>query len=667
MLSIVILVCDKDFHFLDKMVKDIESKVRIPYELIILDNREKKESVIDFENVKVFSQEKNIGQYEGRLWITQFCSGDYVWFVDVDDEVTEIKESFEEYKKGDLVHFNTKKRTNLQLRRHESTDKKKMLLKNDKYKTLVLEDYVDNVLWNMCKNALWSFWIKTDIMKKACNILPRNKNYKHGEDFFTLSVLFSLSKEITLVQEFIYIYNINNSCYQNPSVKGLKYLLENFSDLKSNAKKILGNKYLSYLEPYQDVWFGLSYINDFESDDDYKEAALLLYEYFGEVLFYVIKERINGVEIETKTIDRLKKAFNKDLKNYSMIWSEKVNEIKDLLDKDFEITEYKNDLEPFVSIVVLMTDRDCDYITTLLKNMYKRVHVPKEIIVVDNRVNLREKNVDFLDAKVITKGRNLFQFESKRYASEFCNGKFIWFFDSDDDLLPVDIDMDKIINYELICFDFVDQHGPTVFAEPTKRNRIDDNFNGLYTERFVSKTTSQTIKNLNGVFTWNKWYKTEIFKEITKRLPCDKEIVLAEDDFWTTKFLENCERVLFYEKPIYIHKTNVGLTSNTEFNLHSFFVFTKGYEDLFSLCNEQLMKEDCLAVRLNACRFLVKKAMDIKNFEDMKKAYFKIREMYTNEEVNQSVMYDYCYWELTYWAVSMYNLFDIELKQKGLL
>ena len=51
----------------------------------------------------------------------------------------------------------------------------------------------------------------------------------------------------------------------------------------------------------------------------------------------------------------------------------------------------------------------------------------------------------------------------------------------------------------------------------------------------------------------------------------------------------------------------------------------------------------------------------------MKKAYFKIREMYTNEEVNQSVMYDYCYWELTYWAVSMYNLFDIELKQKGLV
>ena len=84
-LSVVIIFCDKDFKYLDSMIKMVEKFVTAEHEIILVDNRNNQEP---FEtNYKVVSKGSNCYIFEGRRLGLDAASGDYIWFVDVDDEI----------------------------------------------------------------------------------------------------------------------------------------------------------------------------------------------------------------------------------------------------------------------------------------------------------------------------------------------------------------------------------------------------------------------------------------------------------------------------------------------------------------------------------------------------------------------------------------------------
>src|SRR5574344_889885 len=117
-LSMVIIFCDKDYGNIKNIIERIRKVVKINYEVILIDNREKKKDCplgFDFcDDVKIYSKDYNCYQFEARKFSLQFCSGEYVWFIDGDDNIsgeTEIGESiYDTYlsKNYDMVVFNAK-------------------------------------------------------------------------------------------------------------------------------------------------------------------------------------------------------------------------------------------------------------------------------------------------------------------------------------------------------------------------------------------------------------------------------------------------------------------------------------------------------------------------------------------------------------------------------
>ena len=86
-LSIVCLFCDKDFQYINNFIKEINNKIKVSYQLILVDNREVNKDLLQIKNknIKIVKTGKNLYQFMGRLKAIPYCKGKYTWFVDSDD------------------------------------------------------------------------------------------------------------------------------------------------------------------------------------------------------------------------------------------------------------------------------------------------------------------------------------------------------------------------------------------------------------------------------------------------------------------------------------------------------------------------------------------------------------------------------------------------------
>lgn len=85
-LSIIILFCDKDVKYLYDLLKQLEGHVFCNYEIILIDNRTKDKTKI-ITKYKIIKPKENTYLFEGRRIGFENSTGDYIWFVDVDDDI----------------------------------------------------------------------------------------------------------------------------------------------------------------------------------------------------------------------------------------------------------------------------------------------------------------------------------------------------------------------------------------------------------------------------------------------------------------------------------------------------------------------------------------------------------------------------------------------------
>lgn len=103
MITVAIVVCDRDARLPPYCLCDVEEKVHIPHEVIVFDNTEKENIEIASlplamtGGVKVlhptFGEKEykvNLWQLEVRRQLILAMNGDWIWFVDPDDEVMPI-------------------------------------------------------------------------------------------------------------------------------------------------------------------------------------------------------------------------------------------------------------------------------------------------------------------------------------------------------------------------------------------------------------------------------------------------------------------------------------------------------------------------------------------------------------------------------------------------
>lgn len=105
LLTIGLLVCDNDVHLLQSTLEKIKNKVHIPYEVLLYDNTETCTLPPLDKDIKVFSKgtwKENVRQFSARKTLTQKAKGEYIWFIDPDDDFVEIDKSFLDCVKDDV-------------------------------------------------------------------------------------------------------------------------------------------------------------------------------------------------------------------------------------------------------------------------------------------------------------------------------------------------------------------------------------------------------------------------------------------------------------------------------------------------------------------------------------------------------------------------------------
>lgn len=197
-LSIVVLVCDKDKHLIPKLFKQIQNKVKIPYELILISNCT--EPFRPEGDYKYFAFGYNAYQVQARKKGVKLASGDYIWFVDADDEVLPVHESDAELmeKDYDTIVFNLEK-----VRRQSSP-------KVDREFTIT-GDFTQEPVIRAVGAVLWNKWIRTKILRKIEAIIPRRIKACAMEDNLLVVGALFYSRKIRFTKRIVYRYSYANS------------------------------------------------------------------------------------------------------------------------------------------------------------------------------------------------------------------------------------------------------------------------------------------------------------------------------------------------------------------------------------------------------------------------------------------------------------------------
>ena len=256
-LSVIVLVCDKDFKNAQKLVDNINSRVKVDHEVIIVDNRENREDKLELSDCEIFTKKENLCCFEGRRQAVLSCAkGDYVWFVDADDDVEEIAHfDFTE----DLICFNYWCRT--------ENDEKKVSCSNPyQCAYTASEAQFFSASWrNVLKNMVWNKFYKTSVLKDIYKHLPDGLKINFSEDTLLNILVLSQIKTIRFLRDYFYVYyfcsgDTNKEEYD--SIEPLKRTMQGFDIslgllstwLTEEKQKISGISAVGFFKGSAEFW-----------------------------------------------------------------------------------------------------------------------------------------------------------------------------------------------------------------------------------------------------------------------------------------------------------------------------------------------------------------------------------------------------------------------------
>lgn len=187
-LSLIIPFCDKDYNYIPSLINNIEHDIRINHEIILLDNRDKKRNcLIDTQGVPIHSLNGNQFTFEARRRAIDFVTGDYMWFIDADDNVLPLKD--EDYFKDYKDYYSHKSVSII-----SNFENKKELIINQSF-------------GHSFNDSLWQVIIKTDFWIKIIHHIPPNVKLISGEDVFISNLCKKYAKSWGKTNKVLYIYN----------------------------------------------------------------------------------------------------------------------------------------------------------------------------------------------------------------------------------------------------------------------------------------------------------------------------------------------------------------------------------------------------------------------------------------------------------------------------
>lgn len=543
-LSIIIIFWDKDYKKAERVYTQIKERVSFKdYEIITIDNREETNEKLIFE--PTFSFGYNARQLAARKKSLEFVKGEYVWFVDADDEVLGLDEF--DYTE-DCVIFDAFF--------YRRTKKENIFYKYDEdlflFKNKVSIEHIDykNVL------ALWNKITKTEKMKEAYSFLPEDKKIIFFEDCFICFCLDEICKEKVLVNKCIYKYNIG---YANEeAIRSIEHF-KNLSTGYLDMKKIILEKKPQFLEYFNMTSYWLI-------DKIYRTADLNL----KKECIKIAETLFDGKLLE-------------DLKCWSPEWVKDAK--KPIQTKTFIKREY-NFKDKGLSVIALLYDGNINYYESFIDNFLKNFFIEVEdleIIVVDNREKTKDiKLKEYKKVKIIDAGSNIGILAGKKLGLKNTEKKLIWFIDLDDYVYNANFyKLADSINKdaEIISFGFLTENSNLIYhpAKLTRLNNVKiDNFFGCY-----------------GGSTFNKWFSRDFLIKCFEDINDDFTLIL-EDSIILCSAYKNNGNILFLDDILYNHRKNensITLKNKTVDNYEALFKgFKNGKEQLKRICSKEVFE-----------------------------------------------------------------------------
>ena len=238
-LSIVIIFCDNDVHYIPGLLKQIEEKVFVSYEVVLISNCTYHLADFNAKNVRMYQRGYNAYQFDSRRFAIPYCTGKYIWYIDADDSILTITPLLEKMD-DDIVIFCFMEQNKIL---SVPTATKRIIGRLDgkkikRYSSEILQvENPKNFLGFICC-TLWNKWIKKELADELYPQLPAGLEIVASEDVFYTSYYIDRSKTICLCAETIYIYNKENAKGFDPKmtnqrfehiIKGRKESLELFN------------------------------------------------------------------------------------------------------------------------------------------------------------------------------------------------------------------------------------------------------------------------------------------------------------------------------------------------------------------------------------------------------------------------------------------------------
>lgn len=196
-LTIGILVCDKDAALLPAVLDKVSSRVHIPHEVIVWDNTE--HETLPSLPCRVLSHggskwKENVRQFEGRKGIASAATGDYVWYIDGDDDFMEVDEGIVPpiiYDTADAIVFPYLMDGIMQ----ETGDEKRTVY--------TIDDYAHS---RFC-GGLWNKWLRTSVLHEAYSLVNFSARISIMEDDIALMLFLHEPRNVYRASKVLYSYS----------------------------------------------------------------------------------------------------------------------------------------------------------------------------------------------------------------------------------------------------------------------------------------------------------------------------------------------------------------------------------------------------------------------------------------------------------------------------
>jgi glycosyltransferase involved in cell wall biosynthesis len=571
MISIVILFCDKDFKYIPDLIKNIQEKVNVPYELVFVDNREENQEDFNVEtNWKYFSFGYNAKQVQGRKKGIEIASGDYIWFVDADDKVLEVSADMGSLCNRDYDFIVFKKSI------EKLFSNQPLLYRDILYKTGV---------------QLWDKWVKTSVLRKVEEHIPTTLSGTASEDFMLVIGGLKYSKSVYFYPQEIYEYQRQRStwgAWRFNSVEHFKAIIHGYAEVTKCASDMLTDeeKQISEweLQRHSDVRCFIEKLMycDPKIIPDCVKIITETFEYNDIILYW--RAFYEYEKWSKQTFHAAMNAFKKEFPDHATEFEArnvfkyyKLNEEGEEYCYDTKVTYIEQECEKNwnhkLSVICLVYEGNVKYLSKFLK-MTKGIEIEHEVVVVDNRDDkTKPLKCNLKEAVVVKTEKNLGILDGRRFGFEHSTGDYIWFVDIDDEIMDVH-DRDYG-NCDIIKFPFFN----------------DDKYLNEVKPRIITGNaiaTGNTVGIID-LMLWDKWFKREALEKAYKKIP-SFFCIFGEDNLLSLNVLDCVESVRCIDcMPMYRYCTNQDSITlrdiKTKEEIDRLFLGFEQVKELYSKCS----------------------------------------------------------------------------------